>query len=262
MDNNQSDYNNHAINNDITTNSIVNEGININSDESVKQVPKSFYNSLLNHYYFNKKMMQEMKNTFSKKYIDMKDECEKLKIELKKYNMMKETDEKSNDNISITSVFKKKDKIKSDDNVLSQLEVKKSDKNIISQKGGNNSDKKVLLNKSEEKQKNKKQVTVKSESSENSENDSNNTSSYDSSRDETNDSESSSYEDTSDIYRATETEDGMNKAYSKINREMELISKSQKGGKMTGKEVVKRINFLLNGLKILDSVKKSSKRKK
>ena len=42
---------------------------------------------------------------------------------------------------------------------------------------------------------------------------------------------------------------------------MSYISKSQKGGKMSGKEVVKRINFLLNGLKILDSVKKSNKKR-
>lgn len=50
---------------------------------------------------------------------------------------------------------------------------------------------------------------------------------------------STSYEDTSDIYRATETEDGLNKAYKKINKEMELMSKNQKGGKISGKEVVK-----------------------
>jgi hypothetical protein len=69
-----------------------------------------------------------------------------------------------------------------------------------------------------------------------------------------------SYENTSDIYHATETEDGINKAYSKLNKEMENISKSQKGGKMTGKEIAKRINFLLNGLHILDNVKRSNKK--
>lgn len=79
---------------------------------------------------------------------------------------------------------------------------------------------------------------------------------------ETSDSDSSSYENTSDIYHATESEDGINKAYNKLNQEMNQIYKLQKGGKMSGKAVVKRINFLLNGLQILDSVKKSNSNRK
>ena len=247
MDNNQSEYNNSIINNDITTNSIANEGININSNESTKQVPKSFYNSLLNHYYFNKKMMQEMKNTFSQKYLDMKDECEKLKKELKKYNMIKTTEEQNDNNISVSSIFKKKDKTESEKNIMLQLEINKSDNKILSQQGGNKSDKNIKSHKSEEK---KKHVKIKSESEK----------SDDESDEETETSESesnsTSYEDTSDIYHATETEDGMSKAYNKLSREMDHISKLQRSGKMKGKEVVKRINFLLNGLQILDSVKK------
>jgi len=43
---------------------------------------------------------------------------------------------------------------------------------------------------------------------------------------------------------------------------MEEIERKQNKGKMTGKEVVKRINFLLNGLRILDNVKKINKRRK
>ena len=246
MDNNQSKHNTLDINDNITTNSIVNDGMNINSivndgmninsDESIKQVPKSFYNSLLNHYYFNKKMMQEMKNTFSKKYLDMKDECEKLKIELKKYNMLKETENTNIDNVSTSSIFKKKEKVE-------------SDKYVLSQQGGNKSEKHVEI-----------KIEKKVDSSGESDDDETEENTYDSS-DETSDS-STSYDDTSDIYRATETEDGINKAYSKLNKEMEYISKSQNKGKMKKKEVISRINFLLNGLRILDNVKKNNKRKK
>ena len=37
---------------------------------------------------------------------------------------------------------------------------------------------------------------------------------------------------------------------------------TQKGGKMKGKDIAHRINFLLNGLKILDNIQKSNKKKK
>jgi hypothetical protein len=39
---------------------------------------------------------------------------------------------------------------------------------------------------------------------------------------------------------------------------MEELEKQCNKGKMTGKEVVKRIDFLLNGLRILNNVKKDS----
>jgi hypothetical protein len=68
---------------------------------------------------------------------------------------------------------------------------------------------------------------------------------YESSENETSESESSSYENESDIYRATETEDGLNRAYNKLNNEMTYISKSQKGCGMSGKEVVKCILVFL-----------------
>lgn len=40
------------------------------------------------------------------------------------------------------------------------------------------------------------------------------------------------------------------------------IKRNQNKGKMTGEEVVKRINFLLNGFCIFDNVKKTNNKKK
>ena len=147
--------------------------------------------------------------------------------------------------ISISSIFKKKGA------------NNESKKKVLSQQGGNKSDKNIKSHKSEEKVKNKKHAKIKSESeSEDEESETSDDESESGSSNYTDSNSSTSYEDTSDIYRATETDDGINKAYSKINREMEFIEKKQNGGKMTGREVVKRINFLLNGLRILDNVKK------
>jgi hypothetical protein len=84
-----------------------------------------------------------------------------------------------------------------------------------------------------------------------------------SSESESEDNESSSYNSDGDIYKtATATDDGVNKVYKKINNEMDYIQKKMKGGKMQKKEVVNRINFLLNGLRILDKLNKDKKNKK
>lgn len=230
------------------------DSVNIKSNESMKLIPKSYYDSLLNHYYFNKKMMHEMKNTFSTKYNDIREECNKLKNELNIYNKSSVMEEKEDN--SISSIFKRKDKSELSDKkvILNENDNKQKQeiKNVSSQQGGN----KTVSHKSEEK---KKHAKIKSESEKSD-------SSSDEEETETtereSESNSSSYDDTSDIYNATATEDGINKAYSKLSREMEQISKMQKGGKMKGKEVVKRINFLLSGLQILDNVKKSNKKKK
>ena len=151
-----------------------------------------------------------------------------------------------NEEVSVSSIFKKKEKSElSDKKIISAKE-----KSVISQQGGN----KIVSHKSEEK---KKHAKIKSESEKSD-------SSSDEEETETSESKSnsSSYSNTSDIYKATETEDGLNKAYGKLTKEMDTIAKKQKGGKISGKEVVKRINFILSGLQILDNVKKSNKKKK
>jgi hypothetical protein len=68
-------------------------------------------------------------------------------------------------------------------------------------------------------------------------------------------SDSTEYTSESDIYRTANTEDGINRTYKKLNDEMERISRTKKYKKMSNKEVANRIDFLLNGLGILDKLK-------
>lgn len=219
------------------------------SDESMVIVPKRYIKKLIDEHkakdFFNENKIKTLEEKVHVIGGSCNDKTEN--------NNMSEHSQ-----VSVSSIFKKK----GEDN--------KSEKNIMSQQGGNKSDKKVKSHKSEEQKKNKKNAKIKSESE--SENESitiknvgldESSSEYtDSSSDSESDDDSTSYEDTSDIYRATETDDEINKAYSKINREMEEIERKQNKGKMTGKEVIRRINFLLNGLRILDNVKRSNKKKK
>jgi hypothetical protein len=164
------------------------------------------------------------------------------------------------------SIFKKSNTSNNNNVVVTQPDsVKNNKNNQISQNGGNNSDKKI---KSEtDKQLTKKHVTIKSESEyetsdENStpisdENSTSDDSDPDFEEETTEHTDSSTpYENTADIYRATETDDGIKKAYYKINKEMKYIEKKQNKRRITNKEVVERINFLLNGLKILNKIKK------
>lgn len=72
-----------------------------------------------------------------------------------------------------------------------------------------------------------------------------------------NNNSSSPYRSEADIYQSATTDDGLNKTYRKINREIEYISKKQKGGKMKKREITKRMNFLLDGLSILDKLKRN-----
>ena len=190
--------------------------------------------------------------------------------------------------ISVSSIFKKKENTKSDKNNLSQQGGNKNNNISKSHKSEEKSKKKVVDleelygtnkflkniddniknadlyyggNKSD-KHKDKNHIKSESESEDEEESETDDENSEKKSSEYTDSNSSTEYEDTSDIYRATETDDGINKAYSKINREMEEIERKQNKGKMTGKEVVKRINFLLNGLRILDNVEKNNKKKK
>lgn len=83
--------------------------------------------------------------------------------------------------------------------------------------------------------------------------------------DETDSETSSNESSSSDVYTTNydtvNTDDGYNKAYNKINKEMDIVAKTQKGGKIKSKDVVKRINFLLDAIKILDNSKRKSRRK-
>jgi hypothetical protein len=165
----------------------------------------------------------------------------------------------TNDESSMLSsiIFKKKA-----DSIREEEESRKNNAQI----GGNEEQNKknVQIAKSEEthqksilKKTNKRSSVVESESEYDSESDS------DSYSDSYSDSDSSSYNSDGDIYRtATATDDGVNKVYKKINNEMDYINRKMKGGKMTNKEVANRINFLLNGLRILDRIKKSGKKGK
>ena len=82
--------------------------------------------------------------------------------------------------------------------------------------------------------------------------------SNESSSDETSSSEeeSSSSGSDSDEFHMVATEDEINEAYRKINKEMSYIRRRQKEGTMKKSKAIKRINFLLNGLRILDNIGK------
>lgn len=69
------------------------------------------------------------------------------------------------------------------------------------------------------------------------------------------DDDTSSDYSSSNTYYTTETEDGLNEAYNKINKQLSNISKKQKGGEMNNKQVIKKINLLLNSVRILNDVK-------
>jgi hypothetical protein len=75
--------------------------------------------------------------------------------------------------------------------------------------------------------------------------------------DETTSNESSSSDVYTTDYATVNTDDGYNKAYSKINKEMEILNK-QSGG-MKRKEVINKFNFLFNAMKFLDKSKKRRK---
>jgi hypothetical protein len=47
----------------------------------------------------------------------------------------------------------------------------------------------------------------------------------------------------------------------KTNNGIEYINRKMNGGKMIRREVANRINFLLNGLRILDRIKKDGKKR-
>jgi hypothetical protein len=73
--------------------------------------------------------------------------------------------------------------------------------------------------------------------------------------------ETLTYNDTDDIYRATETENGLNRAYRKINEEIDIIDTKYKNRNLNDKQVIDRIDFLVRALKILDQVKEKKSKK-
>ena len=56
--------------------------------------------------------------------------------------------------------------------------------------------------------------------------------------------------------RTANTENRMKKAYKSINNEMDNLHRNMRGGKINKRDVLIRKNFLLNGIKILDRMKK------
>ena len=265
-----------------------------NTDDTIVYIPRKIINKLTIENGVKEKVMNEKLNILQDALKKKNNELSKLKenknidsgeIQMKEKkrlltqneeydigNMLENNNMSEHSQLSVSSIFKKKgENDKSENKVLSQQGGNKSDKNIkshksdkkvLSQQGGNKSDKNIKSHKSEEKNKKHAKIKSESESEDEEENETSDEESESGSSQYTDSNSSTSYEDTSDIYRATETDDGINKVYSKINREMDFIEKKQNGGKMTGKEVVKRINFLLNGLRILDNVKKINKKKK
>jgi hypothetical protein len=172
-------------------------------------------------------------------------------------------DEKS---ISLTSIFKKR----SECIQQHQLTKKESEHTTKSPQNGGKKEIPFLteqtLNehasfKDDKKNTIKESLVNKSEESEEATTKSNNESSNDNSTSGS-ESDSKSYRTEEDIYRTTNTEGGINKAYNKLNKEMEYINKNAKGGKMNNKEIVNRINFLLGGFRILDRIKQNGKKRK
>jgi hypothetical protein len=248
-----------------------NESIKINSitDESTRQIPKSFYNSLLDNYYFNKKLMGEMKDTFSKKYNDLKNQNEKMKNELQKYEdnfcdektiiLKNNTTEQKNvildsettrvqksETSLVSSIFKKKSKSDFEKNKnmsskysqspsYSEPESIKRIKNTINVtetlRGGN------TISSSESK--------IKSNSSEES-------SDWSESSDITTINESSMYETLDDETVTTMTEDDKKKTYKLLNKEMNYFKTLKKVNKYD----LRKYNFILSGLDILNKYKK------
>ena len=253
-----------------------NESIKINSttDESMKQIPKSFYNSLLEHYYFNKKLMDEMKDTFSKKYNELKNENENLKFELQKYdnNLLSEKSEEEKNLSEIKqSEQQKGGEPKSESSMVSSIFKKKSCSEKVSENkesekysqsqstSYSESIKKIrnTLNRTETLVGGSINETTQYESSSSSDNnnDSSNisTSSFDSSSSSGLDSESiSMYSTMEGGTITTMTEDEINKAYKKLNKEMKYYNNK----KNVNKNDIKKLNFILDGLNVLDKYKK------
>ena len=127
------------------------------------------------------------------------------------------------ENTSVSSIFKKKENVDESENPKSEKHI--SFHNDVKQDS----------------------VTNKTDSSTSNESSSDETSSSD---------ESSSNESDSDEFHMVTTEDEINDAYRKINKEMSYIRRRQKEGTMKKSKAIKRINFLLNGLRILDNIGK------
>lgn len=75
--------------------------------------------------------------------------------------------------------------------------------------------------------------------------------------DDTSTEYTSEYTSESDIYRIATTDDGINKTYKKLNDEMKKINAIHNC--ISNEEISNRINFLLNGLKILDNLRNNKK---
>ena len=238
---------------------------NNNTDDTIIYIPRKIINKLTIENGAKEKVMNEKMNILQNALKKKNDELNKIKEKREslnqneEYNIANYLDSvHNNKQIRSNNVIKKYE----EKNKHISEESKKSTSSIFVKKDkSSTNDKKQQLYQNG--CKSEKHTTFKQTESSN-----NNTSSDSNTSDDSNtfndsdssddDSDTSSFENESDIYRATETEDGFDKAYTKLNNEMEYISKSQKCYKMNGKEIVKRINFLLNGIKILDNVKRTN----
>jgi hypothetical protein len=240
------------------------------SSDNIKAIPQKLYEELIKNYYFNKELIRNYKNEFNDKYFNLIKENDELKKQINNYNlenreqniissnninrMKSNENEKKNNNsnenteVSVSSIFKKKS-----DRVSEE-------KNKKIQEGGNKEDNEgneTIAKKSVNIKDDKKVKTILKKRYTESETEDSETESDSGSE------SSSSYNSDGDIYRtATATDDGVNKVYKKINNEMDYIQKKMRGGKMQKREVVNRINFLLNGLRILDKLNKDKKKRR
>jgi hypothetical protein len=222
-----------------------------------------------------KKYKELIKNT-----ILLKRENENLKIEndeiqkmaLDKYNEIKTSVSKSTMSDIFNNIKNQIEENKNDDPTITTSSIfKKKQTTVLS----NNSDKNKtnikssiksiqLINTTEIKNNQNninqpsKKITIQCKSNESNESvgvtditDSSKSSDYES-------EESVEYTAESDIYRTATTDDGINKTYRKLNDEMERISKTRDC--LSNRDIAKRIEFLLNGLRILDNLKIKNKK--
>lgn len=236
------------------------ETLNYDSSDNIKAIPQKLYEELIKNYYFNKELIKNYKNEFNDKYFNLVKENDELKKQINIYNLGNhEQNIISSNNIKKmkSNESDKNNELNKDTEVLISSIFKKRSDCISEEKKKKIQDGGELYNNETIKKVNIKDDEVKTILKKESD------SELDSFESKLEDDESSSYNSDGDIYKtATATDDGINKVYKKINNEMDYIQKKMKGGKMQKKEVVNRINFLLNGLHILDKLNKDKKNKK
>lgn len=213
---------------------------------SVVEMDKNKYKELVKNTILLKRENENLKQENEEiqkialdKYNEIKTSVSKSTMSDIFHNIQNNIDEKEkekNCEMTVSSVFKKKSEAKSS---CESSENHKSNNlnNKFSHKSINNS-----INKSNCKSKSKSPNSDEEYSSEESE--------FIDDSDSENNTEITSE---SGIYRTATTDDGINRTYKKLNDEMKRISNIN--NKMSNKDIANRINFLINGLRILDDLR-------